>query len=136
MQFEFQQMDNLNQFINVLQSVQLPFALLPLLHFASDPQVMSLWAVSGFQRLIGWVLAIGLIGVNVFLVKQRYDVLTDHFAQLVCVCVAACYVLILIYIVREDIRQFLRFLTGRTSPPFTPIMSTAASGPSYYRKLS
>ena len=120
MQFEFQSMDGLNQFINVLQSVQLPFALLPLLHFTSTWEVMSKWTIFGFQRLCGWVIALGLIAVNVYMIRQRYLGVHSHTVQTVCSSIATIYVLILLWIVREDIRQFLRFLMGRSSPPSTP----------------
>jgi len=120
MQFEFQSMDGLNQFINVLQSVQLPFALLPLLHFASIREVMSRWTIFGFQRLCGWVIALGLIAVNVYMIRERYLGLHSHTVQTVCSSIATVYVIILLWIIREDVRQFLRFLMGRTSPPSTP----------------
>ena len=127
MQFEFQNMDGLNQFINVLQSVQLPFALLPLLHFTSSWDVMSRWTIRGFQRLCGWVIALGLIAVNVYMIRERYLGIHSHSAQTVCGTVAAVYVVILLWLIREDIRHFLRFLMGRTSPPSTPMQSSTYS---------
>jgi len=135
MQFEFQQMDNLNQFINVLQSIQLPFALLPLLHFACDRTVMSFWAVSGFQRLVGWLIAFGLIGVNVFLVQQRYVWIQEAWARNMCASVSISYILILIWIIREDIRQFLRFMTGRGASPVMAAVMAVSSSADVYSKL-
>lgn len=123
MQFEFRNMDGLNQFINVLQSIQLPFALLPLLHFTSTFEVMSRWTIFGFQRLCGWIVALGLIAMNVLMIRQRYLGIHSHTVQTVCSSIAAVYVLILVWLIREDIWQFLRFLMGRSSPPATPVQT-------------
>jgi len=35
------QLDQMNNWLNVLQSVQLPFALLPVLHFTNSVRVMN-----------------------------------------------------------------------------------------------
>ena len=34
-------LDKMSSWLNVLQSVQLPFALLPILHFTSDSRIMG-----------------------------------------------------------------------------------------------
>ena len=36
--------DSADQWLNILQSIQLPFALLPVLHFTSNPKVMGRFA--------------------------------------------------------------------------------------------
>jgi Mn2+/Fe2+ NRAMP family transporter len=38
--------DTLDNYLNILQSVQLPFALLPLIKFAADPNIMREFAIS------------------------------------------------------------------------------------------
>ena len=62
-----------SEWLNVLQSVQLPFAILPLLHFSIDKQVMtddfalkSKWKIG-----ILWLITFGIIGVNFFLVVSH-----------------------------------------------------------------
>ncbi|CAJ1383452.1 unnamed protein product [Effrenium voratum] len=62
--------NRVDQWINVLQSVQLPFALLPVLHFNSDSQLMGKFALRRRYRVVCWILALIVIAVNVFLVAQ------------------------------------------------------------------
>lgn len=71
-QSEFTGMNNLSQCLNVMQSVQLPFALLPLVRFCSSRGVLGTWRVGAAWRLIGWSIAVGLIGVNVHLVVSQW----------------------------------------------------------------
>lgn len=51
------QADTLDEWLNVLQSVQLPFALLPVLKFTSMKEVMGPFAS-------GWVAVSGALGVR------------------------------------------------------------------------
>lgn len=37
--------DTLDEWLNILQSIQLPFALLPVLYFTSDEKIMVSWCV-------------------------------------------------------------------------------------------
>ena len=56
------------QWLNILQSVQLPFALLPVLHFTSSPRLMGSFANKGWVNYTCWILAVFVIGINVYLV--------------------------------------------------------------------
>lgn len=60
--------DILNEWLNILQSVQLPFALLPVLHFTSSPRLMGSFANKGWVNYTCWILAVFVIGINVYLV--------------------------------------------------------------------
>jgi natural resistance-associated macrophage protein len=62
-----------NEWLNVLQSVQLPFAILPLLYFSMKDDVMGLeFALKSKWKLaILWLIAIGIICVNFFLVVSH-----------------------------------------------------------------
>jgi hypothetical protein len=57
------------QWLNILQSVQLPFALLPVLHFTSSPRLMGAFANRGWINYTCWTLAVLVIGINVYLVE-------------------------------------------------------------------
>ena len=59
----------LPQWLNILQSVQLPFALLPVLHFTSSPRLMGAFANRGWINYTCWTLAVLVIGINVYLVE-------------------------------------------------------------------
>ncbi|EER20168.1 natural resistance-associated macrophage protein, putative, partial [Perkinsus marinus ATCC 50983] len=53
-----------NDWLNILQSVQLPFALLPLLHFVGDPKVMGHVVNTRMSELLGTLVLV--LGVAVF----------------------------------------------------------------------
>ncbi|XP_071489899.1 natural resistance-associated macrophage protein 1-like [Diadema antillarum] len=61
-------LDQLNNVINVIQSIQLPFALLPVLYFTSQERLMGEFQNSRFTKVIVWALAILVMGVNFYLV--------------------------------------------------------------------
>eukprot|EP00439_Symbiodinium_sp_Y106_P056677 s4486_g7.t5 len=63
--------NRVNQWINVLQSVQLPFALVPVLHFNSDKALMGEFVLKGHFQVFCWLLAMLLISVNVYLLAQN-----------------------------------------------------------------
>ena len=63
--------DVLNEWLNILQSVQLPFALLPVLHFTSSPRIMGArFANKGWVNMTVWLLAFLVIGINVYLIQN------------------------------------------------------------------
>eukprot|EP00696_Hemimastix_kukwesjijk_P011599 gnl/Hemi2/2454_TR870_c0_g1_i1.p1 gnl/Hemi2/2454_TR870_c0_g1~~gnl/Hemi2/2454_TR870_c0_g1_i1.p1 ORF type:complete len:519 (+),score=165.36 gnl/Hemi2/2454_TR870_c0_g1_i1:115-1671(+) len=64
-----QDLDALDEWLNVLQSVQLPFALLPLLRFVSSKTIMGEEFVlhSAYQAL-AWVLGLMVMAFNIYLV--------------------------------------------------------------------
>ena len=91
LQSSFVGMNNLSQSLNVLQSVQLPFALIPLLHFCGQPAVMGDWAVGKCWRLIGWLIAAALVGVNGYIVYQQCSVWFSFI-------IGSLYVVFLLYL--------------------------------------
>jgi hypothetical protein len=61
----------LDEYLNILQSIQLPFALLPILHFTSSRRLMGRFANGSFMCWFGWVTVIGVLGVNLYLVATQ-----------------------------------------------------------------
>jgi manganese transport protein len=55
----------------VVLSFQLPFAVVPLLHFTSDKKRMGAFANPGWVQLLGWAAATIIIVLNVYLVKDQ-----------------------------------------------------------------
>ncbi|MDQ1469950.1 MAG: manganese transport protein [Bryobacterales bacterium] len=78
----------------VVLNLQLPFAIIPLLHFTNDPQRMGPFASAWKLRLAGWVTAAIVVGLNVWLALQTmrewanssgmYAPLVWAFSLLVC----------------------------------------------------
>eukprot|EP00696_Hemimastix_kukwesjijk_P018864 gnl/Hemi2/7923_TR2735_c0_g1_i1.p1 gnl/Hemi2/7923_TR2735_c0_g1~~gnl/Hemi2/7923_TR2735_c0_g1_i1.p1 ORF type:complete len:594 (+),score=103.91 gnl/Hemi2/7923_TR2735_c0_g1_i1:155-1936(+) len=63
-----QNLDSLNELLNVLQSVQLPFALLPVLRFVSSEEIMGSFVLSKKLQGLAWTLGLMVIAFNVYLV--------------------------------------------------------------------
>jgi len=59
------QLDTLNQWINILQSIQLPFAVVPLLALTSSPQIVGIgFANSRSTAAVCWTVAVGVLVIN------------------------------------------------------------------------
>jgi manganese transport protein len=54
----------------VVLNLQLPFAIVPLLHFTNDAQRMGIFASGRLLRLGGWATALIVLGLNVWLAVQ------------------------------------------------------------------
>jgi len=102
----------MNEWLNVLQSVQLPFALVPVLHFTSMPSVMGKHVNSPAMKTLCWLLAVLILGVNVYLV---YDLLPFASTPLTITLTTLFVVLdytFIAWLCKDDIKGFLKFLTG------------------------
>lgn len=62
--------DDLDEWLNVLQSIQLPFALVPLLHFTSSRRYMGKFKNQNWVTACCWLISAALIALNLFLVSQ------------------------------------------------------------------
>ena len=57
-------------FSQVILSLQLGFAVVPLMLFTSDPRIMGSLANSRLVRAVGYALGAGIVLVNAWLVAQ------------------------------------------------------------------
>ncbi|MDP9054671.1 MAG: Nramp family divalent metal transporter [Acidobacteriota bacterium] len=55
----------------VILGLQLPFAILPLIHFTNDPQRMGPFASGWKLRLGGWITAVVVVALNLWLAQQQ-----------------------------------------------------------------
>jgi len=60
----------MNDFLNVLQSLQLPFALIPVLQFTGDPTIMKSFKNGRVMQGIAWFISVLVIGINMFFVAE------------------------------------------------------------------
>jgi manganese transport protein len=58
-------------FSQVVLSLQLGFAIIPLIHFTSDKKTMGPFAISTWIRIAAWLIAIVIVSLNVKLVIQE-----------------------------------------------------------------
>ncbi len=54
----------------VILSLQLPFAIIPLIQFTSSRQRMGQFANAAWVQILSWVTAIVILGLNIWLVKE------------------------------------------------------------------
>ncbi|THU49365.1 hypothetical protein C4D60_Mb06t08810 [Musa balbisiana] len=93
-------MDNLNESLNVLQSIQIPFALIPLLTLASKEQVMGIFRIGTITKVVTWIVAGFLIVINGYLLldffsAEVHGVLFNSLLSLI----LALYVMFIVYLV-------------------------------------
>lgn len=66
-------------FSQVILSLQLGFAIIPLIYFVSDRQSMGEFAIPMWQKVLSWIGAIIIIGLNLKLVfTELHQVLYNH----------------------------------------------------------
>lgn len=71
------QLDSLLVLSQVILSMQLGFAIIPLLHFVSDKETMGKFAIGWKTKTAGWLIAIILVGLNVRLVAEELIVVFE-----------------------------------------------------------
>src|SRR5262249_11734561 len=54
----------------VILNLQLPFAIIPLLQFTNDPRRMGEFASGKKIRIVGWITAFVVLGLNIWLAGQ------------------------------------------------------------------
>ncbi|EOD07450.1 hypothetical protein EMIHUDRAFT_52098, partial [Emiliania huxleyi CCMP1516] len=62
--------NRINEYLNVLQSVLLPFAMLPALHFTRSTRILGCFASGGLYSYLTFALAALVIAVNIVLVVE------------------------------------------------------------------
>jgi manganese transport protein len=86
------EVDNLLVFSQVLLSLQLGFAVIPLIHFVSDKKTMGRFAIKPVTKIASWLVACILVFLNVQLVVNKMiDVLREdgHLYQKIIIIIAA-----------------------------------------------
>ena len=63
-------LDQLNELLTVAQSIQLPFALLPLILLSSNTAVMGEYAIGRRTRIFVWTVFFVVLGINTFLAQK------------------------------------------------------------------
>lgn len=71
------EVDQLLIFSQVVLSMQLGFAIIPLIHFVSDRKTMGIFTIKPFTRLMAWIITAVLIYLNGRMVA---DAITGYFA--------------------------------------------------------
>ncbi|KAF4694634.1 hypothetical protein FOZ60_007600 [Perkinsus olseni] len=99
-----------NDWLNILQSIQLPFALLPLLHFVGDAKVMGHdWVIGSRLKSVCWACALALIVINAYLLhSQLANLKAGPFMFALGVAAFGGYLVLMGTAVRSELKAFLR----------------------------
>nr|GMC57668.1 metal transporter Nramp3-like [Ipomoea batatas] len=100
-------LDVLNEWLNILQSVQIPFALIPLLCLVSKEELMGVFKINPILKVISWLVATLVIIINGYLLLDFFssEVSGVVFTSAVFAFTAA-YVAFIIYLVLRNIPFF------------------------------
>ena len=66
--FALQSLEEVSSWLNVLQSILLPFAILPVIVFTSKRSIMDTFVSAVYLRIIFAIVSVGLVGVNFALI--------------------------------------------------------------------
>ncbi|CAA0831730.1 Metal transporter Nramp2 [Striga hermonthica] len=93
-------LDVLNEWLNVLQAMQIPFAVIPLLHLVSNEHIMGAFMIGTVVKRISWGVAVLVILVNGYVLVDFFVTEVHGLLLGVVVClVAASYTSILVYLI-------------------------------------
>ncbi|KAI7736030.1 hypothetical protein M8C21_033551 [Ambrosia artemisiifolia] len=97
-------LDVLNEWLNVLQSIQIPFALIPLLCLVAKEDLMGVFAIGRVLKTVSWLVAALVIAINGYLLQQFFaeEVTGVAFTSIVTVFTAA-YVAFVVYLIWRSI---------------------------------
>ncbi len=106
-------------FSQVILSLQLGFAIIPLIHFVSDRDKMGLFAIKPLAKIFSWVSALVIIGLNIKLVVGELTGFIEHAEHpllIWCTLVPLCvfFLLVLMYI------MFKPFVSRAAQKPYIP----------------
>jgi manganese transport protein len=127
-------------FSQVLLSMQLPFAVVPLIHFTSDRRRMGAFASPGWVKALAWVIAAIIIALNVWLVitsiAEWMAAVGDYrwLVWLTVVPLCAGLFFLLLWMWFQPFRAAWRARTGRAAG-ITPETSGPIEAPVYRRVL-
>ncbi|KAM7507154.1 hypothetical protein LguiA_017607 [Lonicera macranthoides] len=116
-------LDVLNEWLNVLQSVQIPFALIPLLCLVSKEDIMGVFKIGPLLKTVSWIVAALVIVINGYLLVDFFSSVVSGilFTCIVFVFTAA-YVGFIVYLISREITVYI---TGLWKPSGSQITNIA-----------
>lgn len=110
-------LDVLNEWLNVLQSVQIPFALIPLLYLVSQEHIMGTFKIGPILKMVSWLVAVLVILINGYLLLEFFS--SEANGVLIATVIGVFttgYVAFIIYLVSRGIT----FSSWRAHPKLVP----------------
>ncbi|KAG2491205.1 hypothetical protein HYH03_010415 [Edaphochlamys debaryana] len=118
------QLDQLNQALNLLQSIQLPFALVPVLTFTSSPTIMGPLANNWATAAVCWAisgLVVAINGLAVYEVAYEYVIADPWVSGAVLFALVVLYLTLIGYMVVGPQSQLAEWITGRREAKGIPV---------------
>ena len=104
-------------FSQVVLSLQLPFAIIPLLHFVADRKQMGSFAIGRIAKLLGWSAAIVIVGLNAALVVGEVSRRTQGANSMTIIAVYAVLGALLMLLLYVTFKPLIDRLTGQSRKP-------------------
>jgi len=106
-------MDILNEALNVLQSIQIPFALIPLITLVSKEQIMGSFVIGPITKVISWIVTVFLMLINGYLILSFYitDVRGALLRSSLCV-VLVVYLAFIVYLIVRNTSLYSRLCSS------------------------
>ncbi|XP_036594671.1 natural resistance-associated macrophage protein 2-like [Trichosurus vulpecula] len=95
---DVEHLTGMNDFLNVLQSLQLPFALIPVLTFTSLRPVMNDFANALGWRIAGGLLVLLICGINMYFVVVYVQDLASMALYVVAAIISVAYLCFVLYL--------------------------------------
>lgn len=97
---QIEDLTGMNDLLNAVMSLQLPFATIPTIAFTSNPQIMGDFANGWANKVIATLLSVVVIGINTYFVINTVNDLELTWFPLLCVIlVGICYLIFCAYLV-------------------------------------
>jgi manganese transport protein len=129
-----EQVDSLLILSQVILSVQLGFAIIPLIHFVSDKSKMGKFVISPVTKIFAWLIAIVLIYLNVKMLTSQITPIFDGdhpFEQILISISAVFFAIILLYITLEPVIRKRKLLASIKIHP--EMQSITLNIPEYHK---
>jgi manganese transport protein len=125
----------------VVLSMQLPFAVIPLIHFTNDPHRMGTFANARWVRWLAWITAAVIVALNVRLAAMALSEWLSNAGSwqtvlwIVLVPVTLALILLLVWVTAEPlVRRWIR-THGRAAVTLPDTAGAEAAAPVYQRIL-
>jgi manganese transport protein len=99
----------------VILSLQLGFAIIPLIHFVSDKSKMGKFVITPTTKIFAWLIAVVLIYLNFKMVISEAEPVfagDNIFSKIIIIAAGLFFTGLLIYIIAEPIIKKTRFLAS------------------------
>ncbi|KAL9237979.1 hypothetical protein vseg_012464 [Gypsophila vaccaria] len=96
-------MDTLNEWLNVLQSMQIPFSLIPLFTIVSKPEVMGVFKIGTNLQMVSWMVVALVMVINSYVMLDFLNTVVNGGPSTVLFCLlSAGYVTFIVYLIFRD----------------------------------